>query len=568
MISLNEHSNVKNEIIKLNKMTRLFSIIRLIMVFLVIVFMICFLCYNNQLLYSLLCIFLIIGIFLLNHFTNPFYRRLKFNKSLDYIYNRHINRRNNNYRTFSPNGKEFIDYNDYKTLDLDILGPRSIYQYLCVAKSYGGRKKLAELLTKGNKNPKMNDLVVELADSKDSLLLEAAINNLDYNNSIKDQELIDVTTKSPKISKIGLCLMFISIISMILFIVFGIIYKWNLLYVLIFLPINFIISYKFGNNEIFSIDSTKYSLMLEDYINLVDDIKNINIVDDFYKEIKEYLLEDYKNLINLHNIFEMLSYRRNFIFNILGNSLLFFNFICIGLFNRLKKNSRDLTKTINYINDLECALSLSIIGLDNECWCKGNEGPTFNIVEGYHPLIQKCISNDFILKKGVVLTGSNMAGKTTFMRMLGINQILHSAGGIVCATSFTTPFNQVYTSLRIVDELSMGISSFYAEINKMKHIIENANQNSLVLIDEIFKGTNAKDRIYSAKKVIEKLNLMNVLFIITTHDFEICDTENIINYHFMEEYEEEKIKFDYKIKNGRCNKSNALYLLKMAKVIE
>ena len=61
---------------------------------------------------------------------------------------------------------------------------------------------------------------------------------------------------------------------------------------------------------------------------------------------------------------------------------------------------------------------------------------------------------------------------------------------------------------------------------------------------------------------------MNVLFIITTHDFEICDTENIINYHFMEEYEEEKIKFDYKIKNGRCNKSNALYLLKMAKVIE
>ena len=168
---------------------------------------------------------------------------------------------------------------------------------------------------------------------------------------------------------------------------------------------------------------------------------------------------------------------------------------------------------------------------------------------------------------GIILTGSNMAGKTTFMRTLGVNLILMNAGGIVLANEFSSPNLDIYTSLRTVDTLQEGISTFYAEINKMKIIMENADSRSLVLIDEIFKGTNAKDRIYSAFEIIKKLNAKNVLFIITTHDFELCEAEDIINYHFDEEYIDNKIYFDYKIKNGKSNKTNAIYLLKMAGVI-
>ncbi|MDE6655422.1 MAG: hypothetical protein K2J85_00350, partial [Anaeroplasmataceae bacterium] len=107
------------------------------------------------------------------------------------------------------------------------------------------------------------------------------------------------------------------------------------------------------------------------------------------------------------------------------------------------------------------------------------------------------------------------------------------------------------------------------EVNRMKKIMEDSQAgNTLVLIDEIFKGTNAKDRIFSARKIIEKLSGLGVYFLITTHDFELCDTEGIVNYHFDEEYIEDKITFDYKIKNGKCQKTNAIYLLKLAGVLD
>ena len=205
--------------------------------------------------------------------------------------------------------------------------------------------------------------------------------------------------------------------------------------------------------------------------------------------------------------------------------------------------------------------------MDNDVYSVPANGNSISMFEAYHPLVKNCIPNDFSITGGVILTGSNMAGKTTFMRTLGINMILKNAGGIVLAKEFISPDINVFTSLRTVDTLQEGISTFYAEINKMKSIMENADSNSLVLIDEIFKGTNAKDRIYSALEIIKKLNSKNVTFIITTHDFELCDAEDIINYHFDEEYIDNKIYFDYKIKKGKSNKTNAIYLLKMAGVI-
>ena len=106
-----------------------------------------------------------------------------------------------------------------------------------------------------------------------------------------------------------------------------------------------------------------------------------------------------------------------------------------------------------------------------------------------------------------------MSGKTTFMRMLGVNQILANAGGIVCAKSFHTQHLQVLTSLRANDMLQEGISTFYAEVNRMKKIMEESKTGkTLVLIDEIFKGTNAKDRIYAAQEIIKSSILMGYIF--------------------------------------------------------
>ena len=174
-----------------------------------------------------------------------------------------------------------------------------------------------------------------------------------------------------------------------------------------------------------------------------------------------------------------------------------------------------------------------------------------------------------LTKEGIILTGSNMSGKTTFMRTLGICQTLFNAKGLIPAYMYSSNDINIFTSLRANDMLSEGISTFYAEILRMKDI-NNAikERKNLILVDEIFKGTNASERIDASFKVIDKLNSYNQFFIISTHDFELCNANNILNYHFNETYIDDKISFDYKIKEGKSETKNAIYLLKMANIIE
>ena len=268
-------------------------------------------------------------------------------------------------------------------------------------------------------------------------------------------------------------------------------------------------------------------------------------------------------------MFEMLSYRQNLLLSLIGNGTFFMDLWIAIRYNYQSKHLSSIEKGIDALTELELLLSLATIGMDNQVYTIPTLKDKIEILEGYHPLVKNCVPNSLTLEGGIVLTGSNMSGKTTFMRMLGVNQILANAGGLVCASSFQTSNFKVFTSLRANDMLQEGISTFYAEVNRMKKIVTESEQgNVLVLIDEIFKGTNAKDRIYAAKEIIKKLHSYQTNFLITTHDFELCEVPIIENYHFDEEYEENKIWFDYKIKKGKCQKTNAIYLLKLAGVLD
>ena len=193
----------------------------------------------------------------------------------------------------------------------------------------------------------------------------------------------------------------------------------------------------------------------------------------------------------------------------------------------------------------------------------------------YHPLMKesKCVPNCFQTCNGVnIITGSNMGGKSTFLRTIGINLILMNAGGFVNADSFKSNYYKIFTSMRVSDDALRGISTFYGELLRIKDAMDYSNENKpmVVLVDEIFKGTNYNDRIYGSEEVIKKLNQKNVILFITTHDFELCDVKvnNIYNYHFKEYYEKDKIKFDYIIRNGKCNSTNARYLMEQIGIIK
>jgi hypothetical protein len=271
------------------------------------------------------------------------------------------------------------------------------------------------------------------------------------------------------------------------------------------------------------------------------------------------------------------SFRKNMVGYLL-NGLVPINILIVLSYSRfMKKYGTDFHKATETIEELEVLASLAIIGQtkENITLPKLTEDITLGFTAIRHPLLveDECIPNSYSRKTNVnIITGSNMSGKTSFLRTIGINLVLMNAGAYVNATAFTATSFKLFTSMRVGDDLAKGISTFYAELLRIKDAIEYSKLKKpmLVLIDEIFKGTNSNDRIQGAISLIEKLNLSNVLMFISTHDFELCgiNTVPISNFHFSEHYEGDKIKFDYKLKEGRCQTTNARYLMKLSGIID
>ncbi|AOP35706.1 DNA mismatch repair protein [Leptospira tipperaryensis] len=187
----------------------------------------------------------------------------------------------------------------------------------------------------------------------------------------------------------------------------------------------------------------------------------------------------------------------------------------------------------------------------------------------HHPLIpfESKVSNvlDSVKEKDVVLiTGSNMSGKTTYLRTIGVASILSLAGGPAPASEFTLPVLNIHTSMRNEDNLEEGISFFYAEVRRLSEIvrkIKNPTRPHLVLLDEILKGTNTRERSLACKGILKELKKNRVMGLVTSHDLELAKVEGVILKHFQEEIVDGTMHFDYKIRDGLVETSNALRIL-------
>lgn len=192
-----------------------------------------------------------------------------------------------------------------------------------------------------------------------------------------------------------------------------------------------------------------------------------------------------------------------------------------------------------------------------------------------HPLIdpEKRVDNDFTiahLGHVAIITGSNMAGKSTFLKSVGINLALAYAGGPVKARRFRTCFFRICTCIRISDSLSDGISSFYAEVKRLREIlsaIEDSNAIPVIFfIDEILRGTNNQERLIGSTSLLRFLIQTRSAGLISTHDLELASLENefdqIANYHFAETLREGKMFFRYRLRKGPCRTTNALHIMR------
>ena len=206
--------------------------------------------------------------------------------------------------------------------------------------------------------------------------------------------------------------------------------------------------------------------------------------------------------------------------------------------------------------------------------------PIFQATVLGHPLIDtsKRVSNDVTLEgpgHALVVTGSNMSGKSTLLRAIGINAVLANAGAPVCAQSLVLGQLRVATSMRVSDSLEEGTSRFYAELKKLKLVLDLAASirgksegTELFLLDEILHGTNTRERLIGARAILRELLARGAMGAVSTHDLGLGDLEaempsQVKNIHFEEQVEGDVMTFDYKLRHGIVQSSNALRLMKI-----
>jgi len=193
-----------------------------------------------------------------------------------------------------------------------------------------------------------------------------------------------------------------------------------------------------------------------------------------------------------------------------------------------------------------------------------------------HPLLkpQAKVCNDFELNQDqriVILTGSNMAGKSTFLRTVGVNLALAYSGAPVNASSMQTSLFRLFTCIKVSDSVQDGLSYFYAEVKRLQALLAaTSNEDDLpvlFLIDEIFRGTNSRERLIGSRSYIRELSQRRAMGLVATHDLELIkladEIKGVTNYHFREEVLDSRMVFDYRLRSGPCPTTNALKIMRL-----
>ncbi len=242
-----------------------------------------------------------------------------------------------------------------------------------------------------------------------------------------------------------------------------------------------------------------------------------------------------------------------------------------------RENKEHIDDWFHSLAETECISSLANLSFNNPCWgfpTIAEQHGTFIADSLGHPLIpkEKLVTNSFSTEgtQGLgLITGSNMAGKSTFLRSVGVNIALAVMGSAVYARSLTVSNMKVISSMRISDNLEENTSTFYAELKKLKEVIGAVYQNEKVflLLDEILRGTNSADRHTGSKALIKQLIQHNAVGLIATHDLELAKLAEkfpgkLHNYHFDVQVANDELFFDYKLKRGICTSMNASILMK------
>ena len=301
------------------------------------------------------------------------------------------------------------------------------------------------------------------------------------------------------------------------------------------------------------------------------------------KWLREQLMVDGQSasgqIAHLGRLVRVMSWQHNQLFAPIGYALLWRPQFAFAIERWRRRSGARIAAWIETLSELEALSALATLAHDHpdrpfpRIQDDGG-GPVFAATSLRHPLLPACVPNDVRLGESggprlLVLSGSNMSGKSTLMRTVGVNAVLALAGGPVRAAELTLSPLVIGATLRIQDSLVAGTSRFYAEVTRLRQLVDLARGPTplLFLIDEILAGTNSHDRRLGASSVLRGLVKLGALGIASTHDLALTEvvTElpgQAVNYHFQDELKEGVLAFDYTLRPGVVQRSNALALMR------
>lgn len=507
------------------------------------------------------------------------------------VCDRYCNRFTEKWREFEDNGSSYLNEYDSVSADVDLIGENSLYQMISVCHTEKGKQILANDLAgryiEEEEREKRYAAIKELSEKLEfavefeaaGLRTEAEKEKFDAN----EFEAFCGDEQQGKLSVLGHIVRFVlpicEITSLVLFLTGVISYGYPLVGFLVLLVLSWLT--KFRTDAI--IQPVYYASAVSGEYE-----KMLSLVAE--QEFKSDILSDMQQraggangAVRAYHKLKAIGQAYNISFNPLVHQILcgflLWDYQLAAIVARWKKiYGAQVAGCSDMLGNLEELMSFAVLAMVRETG-EGQIDYTEKDVylEGvnlYHPLLMpdQAQGNDVKLTSGItIITGSNMSGKTTFLRTIAVNLVLAYLGAPVCAEQLKASYMRIFTSMRVKDDVAHGISTFYAEILRIKDMAGYRKEEKpmLCLIDEIFKGTNSADRIVGAREVITQLAGARCMTVVSTHDFELCSITDknqtpAVNYHFQEYYEGDELRFDYKIRDGRCTTTNARAILRMA----
>lgn len=535
----------------------------------------------------------IVGFLLLIKWNNQLRRKSDVQNEIIDINQSELKALEGDYNDFSG-GDQFQKENHDYAHDMDLFGNKSIFQYINRTTSEGSEKQLADYFnyfeTDQEEIVKRQAAVKELTDELEWRQLFLAHGRVfkQTGSSVKGlAEWMKTGIEDFESEGVWRMLIWLAPFYAITVVTLSVLGFYSGVYALLFLTLPLsLVGRKLKTINHHHTKSSKYLDNLKKNKVLTTFIEEKSFESEKLNEIKSTLIQGGTNastkIGELAKIVETLDNRSNPLFAFLANAFMLWDIkYTLQLKKWLKENKVEVDKWINAVYLMESYISFSNFSYNNPVFTYPtitDEYP-INAIDLGHPLLKvNRIDNDYRLaglKQFTIITGANMAGKSTFLRAVGVNLIIAMCGMPVCAKKFEFKPIRLFSSMRTADSLSDSESYFYAELKRLKSIVDElkGGERLFVILDEILKGTNSKDKAEGSKKFVAQLIKYDLAGIIATHDLSLCTLQelypqNIQNKYFDVEIVNDELDFDYKLKDGICSNMNAEYLMQKMGITE